>query len=292
MESERYNQHERISPTAWIVARQRTLTDIPYSQEVFDELQRIMKATRSAEEMKKLEDLFEPEITPFMEARVRLVNRLLKERGAKQILELAAGFSQRGMEMTQNPAITFVEMDLPGIIKEKKGIMETLVASSKISPRPNLHFYDGDALDENDLSVATKIFKKEPIAVVCEGLMSYMNFEEKAKMAANVHRLLTTFGGAWITPDLSLWSKGKTQTVNNQVTAITGIDKQKISFENEEAARAFFEGQGFAVESHSFKEVLGELSSPEKLGLSRERTIEILGARAVFVMTPQNNSRK
>ena len=290
MEEIKGSPHERISPTAWIVARQRTLTDIPYSRDVFDELQTIMKATRSAEEMKKMEDLFEPEITPFMEARVKLVNRILKERGAKQILELAAGFSQRGMEMTEDSAVEFVEMELPGIMKEKRGIVKALIAASKISPRQNLYFYDGDALDENDLSAATKMFKKEPVAVVCEGLLSYMNFEEKAKAAHNVHRLLEIFGGAWITPDLSLWSSGKTQKVNNQVAAITGIDKQKISFENEAAARAFFEEQGFVVESHSFKEVLDELSSPAELGLSRDRTIDILGSRAVFVMTSQNNN--
>jgi len=285
MDEIKHNLHERISPTAWIVARQRTFTDIPYSREVFDELQAVMKTTRTAEEMKKLEALFELEITPFMEARVKLVNRMLKERGAKQILDLAAGFSQRGMEMTKDPAVTFVEMDLPGIMEEKKGVMKALTAAAKISPRPNLYLYDGDALDEEDLSAATKVFKKEPIVVVCEGLLSYMNFKEKARVARNVHRLLEMFGGAWITPDLSLWSSGKTQTVNRQVAFITGIDKQKISFENEAAARAFFEEQGFAVESHSFKEVLDELSSPKKLGFSRERTIEILGGRAVFVMT-------
>jgi hypothetical protein len=29
--------HERISPTAWIVAYCRTLSDIPYSKEIFQE---------------------------------------------------------------------------------------------------------------------------------------------------------------------------------------------------------------------------------------------------------------
>jgi O-methyltransferase involved in polyketide biosynthesis len=285
MEEEKSDAYERISPTAWIVARQRTFTDIPYSQEVFDELQAIMRTTRSTEEMEKLESLIEPEITPFMEARVKLVNRVLKEKNVKQVLEIAAGFSSRGMEMTKNASINFIEVDLPGIMNEKRGILKALVEQSKISPRPNLYFYDGNALNQGDLLTATKVFKKEPIAVVNEGLLTYLDFEEKANVAGNIHWLLESFGGVWVTPDLSLWSGGKAQAVNNRVAHITGIDKQKISFESEAKAREFFEGLGFAVESHSFREVLDELSSPQKLNLPRERVIEILGARAVFVMT-------
>jgi O-methyltransferase involved in polyketide biosynthesis len=244
-----------------------------------------MKISHSKEEVEKLEGLIEPEITPFMEARMKLVNRILKERGAKQILELAAGFSPRGMAMTSDEAMTFVEMDLAGIMEEKRGIMKELLARSKISPRPNLYFCDGSALDENDLLAAVKIFKQEAIAVVNEGLLTYLDFEEKAKAARNVHRLLEKYGGVWVTPDLSLWSGGKAQTINRKVESITNIDMQKISFENEAAAREFFERLGFVVESHSFKEALDELSSPQRLGLSPERTVEILGARAVFVMT-------
>lgn len=285
MEEEKSDSHERISPTAWIVARQRTFTDIPYSQEVFDGLQAIMRTTWSAEEMEKLESLIEPEITPFMEARVKLVNRILKEKNVKQVLEIAAGFSSRGIEMTKDASINFIEVDLPGIMNEKRGILKALVEQSKISPRPNLYFYDGNALNQGDLLTATKVFKKGPIAVVNEGLLTYLDFEEKASVAGNVHRLLESFGGVWVTPDLSLWSGGKAQAVNNRVAHITGIDKQKISFESEAKAREFFEGLGFAVESHSFREVLDELSSPQKLNLPRERVIEILGARAVFVMT-------
>ncbi len=285
MEEEKSDSHERISPTAWIVARQRTFTDIPYSQEVFDGLQAIMRTTWSAEEMEKLESLIEPEITPFMEARVKLVNRILKEKNVKQVLEIAAGFSSRGIEMTKDASINFIEVDLPGIMNEKRGILKALVEQSKISSRPNLYFYDGNALNQGDLLTATKVFKKEPIAVVNEGLLTYLDFEEKANVAGNVHRLLESFGGVWVTPDLSLWSGGKAQAVNNRVAHITGIDKQKISFESEAKAREFFEGLGFVVESHSFREVLDELSSPQKLNLSRERVIEILGARAVFVMT-------
>ena len=162
-----------------------------------------MRTTWSAEEMEKLESLIGPEITPFMEARVKLVNRILKEKNVKQILEIAAGFSSRGIEMTKDASINFIEVDLPGIMNEKRGILKALVfEQSKISSRPNLYFYDGNALNQGDLLTATKVFKKEPIAVVNEGLLTYLDFEEKANVAGNVHRLLESFGGVWVTPNL------------------------------------------------------------------------------------------
>ncbi len=276
-------EHERISPTAWVVARLRTFTDIPYSQEVFEALQAIVRTTQSAAEIEKLEGMIEPETAVFMEARVKLVNRLIKESGVKQMLELAAGFSPRGMDLTKDPSIAYAEMDLPGVMDEKRQIIEALVSQGKLPARPNLHCYDGNALNAEDISEATTAFKKEPVAIVNEGLLTYLDFDEKAKVAKNVHSLLEVFGGVWITPDLSLWSGGKAQTVNRKIESVTKIDKQKISFQDEAAARRFFEELGFSVESHSFREVLDELSSPAGLGLSRERAIEILGARAVFV---------
>ena len=76
--------HERVSVTAWRVAYRRTLSDIPFSVEVFDELQKIMRRTRSAAELQELDQLVQPDITPIFEARFKLVNRLLKEENARK----------------------------------------------------------------------------------------------------------------------------------------------------------------------------------------------------------------
>ena len=282
--------YERISPTAWGVAYRRTFTDIPYSTEIFDELQEIMKRTKSAAELEQLESLKYPEMTPMFEARYKLVNRLLKENNANQILEIASGFSQRGIEMAQDPSVEYVEVDLPAVIAEKRGVMEKLIAEKKIPEQPNLHIDEGSALDMNDLSKAAEPFKEKPIAVVNEGLLRYLNFEEKATVARNVHELLERFGGVWITPDITLregisdQSDEKMKAQNARVEKLVGVDFSKNVFDNEDAARKFFEDLGFSVERHSFTEMNNELVSPQKLNLSSEQVEKTIGRLVVFAM--------
>ena len=66
---------------------------------------------------------------------------------------------------------------------------------------------------------------------------------------------------------------------------MTGIDVAKNYFENEDAARAFFEDLGFRIERHSFMEIADELVSPQRLHLSREQVEKEIGGLAVLVMT-------
>jgi O-methyltransferase involved in polyketide biosynthesis len=288
---ERQGSHERISVTAWRVAYRRTLSDIPFSVEVFDELQKIMRRTRSAAELQELDQLVQPDITPIFEARFKLVNRLLNEQRARQILEIAAGFSPRSLAMARDPSVEYSEMDLPGLVGEKRSIFEELVKQAKIPRYPNVHLNAGNALVMGDLLAAVKPFRKEPIAVVNEGLLRYLTFEEKTIMARNVQELLRLFGGAWITPDLSLrpqsafgLSGERRREQFARIERMTGIDVAKNYFENEDAARAFFEDLGFRIERHSFMEIADELVSPERLHLSNEQVEKEIGRLAVFVM--------
>ena len=54
---------------------------------------------------------------------------------------------------------------------------------------------------------ATRFFNEEPIAVVNEGLLQYLDSQEKTVLGRNVHQLLKRFGGIWITPDISKRSR-------------------------------------------------------------------------------------
>jgi hypothetical protein len=90
-----------------------------------------------------------------------------------------------------------------------------------------------------------------------------------------------------MTPDFSLQPEGKAKEINVPLRSITGINKDNIAFKDEASARTFFENLGFTIESHSFVEILDELSSPQKLNFSKEQVIKILGPRVVFVMRAQ-----
>ncbi len=281
----------RISPTAWLVAYQRTLSDIPLSKEIFDELAEIAKQTWPASKIEELERLKNPGMPVIWEARYKLVNRLLKEQRVDQILELAAGFSPRGLEMVRTLSVEYVEMDLPPVVDEKRKILERLIARSQVSRQANLHLEAGNALSAQDLFAATRVFKAKPIAIVNEGLLQYLDLDEKEALARSVRQVLQAFGGVWITPDISTQALGglgptseKIRERMAKIRNLTGIDVQNNRFENENAAREFFQDLGFSVERHGFAEVAGELCSPSSRSLSFEHIEKVAGQLVAFVM--------
>ena len=221
-------------------------------------------------------------LTPQFEARYKLLNRLIKETGIKQIVELAAGIAPRGIEMSQDPTITYIEYDLPGIVKQKKEIVDALVKRVIISPPVNLHLVAGNAMEDLP-HVSSILDTSKPLVVVHEGLMRYLNFKEKARVIENVKKLLKTFGGVYITPDITL-KIFIDDRVKNLVSNMVGMDIDANAFENVDAAEKFFGDLGLSVEKHPFTEIREELVSPERLNLSEEQVNNAIGAPVFFVM--------
>src|ERR1700722_19440883 len=99
------NSSEKIGPTAWGIAYRRAGCDIPYAREVFEEMVKVM----TPEDVAKMESLVSEKdqaLTPQFEARYKLMNCLLREANVTQVLELAAGVAPRGLDMTQDSAMT------------------------------------------------------------------------------------------------------------------------------------------------------------------------------------------
>jgi O-methyltransferase involved in polyketide biosynthesis len=283
--------HERISPTAWGVAYARTHTDIPYSREIFAIIDRIVRSNHSTDDLLALEQLRFPGLAPMFEARYKLANLILDELNATQVLEIAAGFTQRGIVMAENPAVTYVEMDLPNVAGEKRAIVDELRRSDTIGRLPNFHVEDGNALSLEDVERSARHFGHRALAIVNEGLLRYLSHEEKAAVARNIRTVLQEFGGAWITPDVA--AKGMVNIGHNaeidrqdaRTSAMTGIDLERNKFENEDEARRFFEDMGFTIERRPFSEVFDQLVSPGKDGIVVPLE-ELLGKSAVYVMRP------
>src|SRR5690349_5790567 len=83
---------------------------------------------------------------PRFEQRYKSVTNLIRQRGTSQILELAAGLSSRGLFMTNDPTINYIETDLRKVIREKERVVENLL--DKVgSARPNLRFMEVNAFN-------------------------------------------------------------------------------------------------------------------------------------------------
>jgi O-methyltransferase involved in polyketide biosynthesis len=180
--------------------------------------------------------------------------------------------------------------------KNKRALLENLFSKGKAKPQGGLHIEDGNALDRDSLFAATKYFKDKPVAVIHEGLLRYLNFEEKKTVANNIHALLEKFGGVWITSDITLKRvlSGERQEERDdnrkRVLALSGIDIGANTFENEDDAKKFFEELGFSVERHGFMEVADELVSPARIGLPRDEVENLLKDPVVFVMRLESTS--
>jgi len=276
-------QYIKIIPTAYLTAYPRTFTDIPYSQEIFTRLEQKLQQESGdgADEVLKVQKL-----APELEARFKLINTLTLETGILQILEVAAGLSTRGLAMTKDTHISYVELDLQQMADLKAKLVEELGGSPS-----NFHIVSGNALQASDLKRTVNYFDhKKQLCVLNEGLLRYLSFTEKAQVARNIHGLLEQFGGAWITSDITLRRLLQTQDSvtmpgkNTLVSASTEKDFIENSFVNEEQAISFFENLGFSVEVHQFSEVFDQLVSPGRLGIAEAETRDIIQYGRVFVM--------
>jgi O-methyltransferase involved in polyketide biosynthesis len=272
--------HELISPTAWSVAERRSFTDIPLAREILDAIAAMAGDASFPKVPAGAQN------TPVFEARYKLTNRLLAESGIRQVIELAAGFSPRGMTLTADPAIRYVELDLPDIAAKKRAMLETFIAHSVIGPRPNLQIAAANVVAEGALLLAIRDFAPAPVAVINEGLLRYLTFPEKESVARNVRSVLERFGGLWITPDIRGISglQNERAAVAQLLTKLTGQPLEATLFRDEAHALAFFESLGFTVERHPLTEAADELVSPRRLALSAEAVAKALGERIAFVM--------
>jgi O-methyltransferase involved in polyketide biosynthesis len=265
-------ENEKISITAVMIAKQRVFSDIPYSRQIFEMLGEAPQ------------DFDSPLIAPQIEARYKLINKMLIESGVNQVLEIASGLSPRGLELTDDKSVNYTEVDLPGIMAKKRKIVE------RIGDKDNLHLEDGNALDISTLEKATKHFdQSKPIVVINEGLLRYLDFNQKTIVARNIYTLLQQFGGVWITPDITLREVMKAEDnvykgQNDQISSKIGVNIHENCFENVSEAQKFFEILNFTVEKHNFSEIIDELVSPKKLNQSQEEVKALIDKAWVFVM--------
>jgi O-methyltransferase involved in polyketide biosynthesis len=271
---EKNTEYESISPTAIVTAYPRTFTDIPYEKEIYNWLSKNIKVDVSLDKM----------LAPEIEARYKLANRLLDKVGAQQVLELAAGYSSRGLIYAQK-GIKYVEVDLESVCQNKINAIESFMRVPD-----NLHIVSGNALEIGNLNECKKYFDKEkPLAIINEGLLRYLTFDEKKIVAQNVYKLLSEFGGAWVTCDVTPKNFLKNQdknlpSINKNLTSLTNRNSINDRFEDKEHIIKFFGEIGFDVEFHYFSEAKNELSSPKILGIESEKVDSLIDFAMVVIM--------
>lgn len=218
----------------------------------------------------------------LFEARFRAVTRLVEEKGATQVLELAAGLSPRGMELAQR-GLVYVEADLAESMTLKREIVTAILGSVP----EGLHLCGASVIDRTELLACCSPFVSErPVAVTTEGLLRYLTFEEKTHLAANVHEILRRYGGWWITPDIHLrsWAQRQSPTYRQSELQTLGRNLDSNYFADLVHAQEFFERCGFVVESRPLLEgIRHQIAAPQDEELAAE-----LSDRRIFLLTPKH----
>jgi O-methyltransferase involved in polyketide biosynthesis len=216
----------------------------------------------------------------IFDARFRAVTRLVEEKGAAQVLELAAGLSPRGIELALR-GFVYVEADLAESIALKREVLTAMLGSV---PK-NLHLCAASAIDrEQFLACCAPFTAGKPVAVTTEGLLRYLTFEEKAQVAANVHEILWRYGGWWITPDIHLRSFAQRQTPTHLQAELKTLGRSLDAnyFEDLDHARQFFERCGFTVDSRPLLEgIQGQIAARPN-----EEQAAMLNDSRLFILTP------
>ena len=277
--------------TAKVAAYYRQFSDIPFAPETAE----LIGAEAAYDRILREHRLERDKLTfyaPMFEARYKSLTQLIHKSGASQVLELASGYSLRGLDLTRSDAVRYVETDLPEVVAAKLSLLEDVRQQHSILPNPRHVVTGADALDLDQVRVAAAVFdRRQPLAVLCEGLIMYLSKTETEQLATNIRRLLGEFaGGAWITPDFTFRVEA-TDLPPERVRlreAITGVTQRQIdasAFEDGQDLTAFLGRVGFNVQVRSQIDETPSFSSIQALGLSPTSVERLRAVLRVWVMT-------
>ena len=176
-------------------------------------------------------------------------------------------------------------MDLENVVSNKRKIIENIYRTSEM-----LKIISGNALNRADFENINKYFKEGEIAIINEGLLRYLTFEEKERVARNIYSLLKKHNGVWITSDVTpkkfIVSQDKAlPNFNKNLTSVTDRNSLNDRFENIEHIKNFFGEIGFEVsEIHKFSEVKNELYSINHFNIINENIERSLEDAIVVIM--------
>ncbi len=233
-------------------------TDIPF---IAAAAKIVWGATTVALGRQKLKDITFLKRLIHFEARYKSVDHLLHVLGGNNILEISSGFSFRGLHYAlHNPDVTYIDTDLPGVIEVKDGLINRLIKNQSLDLQGELLVMPMNALDEDSFMKTIGLLPAGPVNIVNEGLLVYLNTDEKARLCQIIHRVLRQRGGHWITADIYI-KKDALKLANDELSQfLQAHNVEEKKFESFEQAEQFFAGQGFKIYKKA-DAIAGQLSS-------------------------------
>ena len=258
--------YSTISPSAKSLLLLKGYTNIPYAKG--------MAALMPGAEVFELDfgakDLWFWLRVVHFELRYWSIDQLLQQAGNQNVLELSSGYSFRGLALcTKDAGIHYIDTDLPDVVATKRDLMARLQPGNDLqSPFELLPL---NALDEPAFHRVVEQFGAGPLSIVNEGLLMYLNPEEKVRLCQTIHAVLKQRGGCWITADI--YVKRPTE-MRMEIPQSAGERRffeqhhiEENKFDSYEAARTFFAEQGFEVVAEAVPDYQGLSVLPQLLAV-------------------------
>ncbi|HEV7559079.1 MAG TPA: class I SAM-dependent methyltransferase [Kofleriaceae bacterium] len=224
-----------------------------------------------------------PSMEGMLLARHRLIDlRLTNAIDAgeiSQVVEVACGLSPRGWRFRSKygDAITYVEADLPGMLKNKQRIIAQLGGETA-------HHYTAeiDALaDDGPTSIDSVCAKLDPsrgTAIITEGLINYFDHDTMLGIWRRLGNALRKFPRSLYLSDVVLRgdNRGPIATGFSWLLAAFVRGKTHLHFDTIHEAEAALESVGLLGVLLDPREFSYELPDLEKAGAGRVRIIEAM----------------
>jgi O-methyltransferase involved in polyketide biosynthesis len=238
--------YNSISPSAFSLLMMKGYTNIPFARRTAE---LIIYPDIFAPDFAKVDMTFWARVLHF-ENRYWSIDHLLSDLHITNILELASGFSFRGLATVKDKGVLYIDTDLPDVITAKKEYFNVLIEDCK-AIEGVLEVLALNALDENEFRDIVSHFPEGEVAIVNEGLLMYLDLTEKEKLCNIIHGILKERGGYWITADIYLKNKQKKLDLKLDQKTKEFFEQHRIEenkFNSFEEAETFFKRMGFKID--------------------------------------------
>lgn len=135
----------------------RQFSDIPFAGDVAELLhsREVFEALLRGHDLRPDDDISGAGAdwyAPIFEVRYKSVTAAIQRSGRRQVLELASGLALRGLAMSQDGDLTYIESDLAAISAEKEQLIAILHARYGLPDHHNLHFPAVKALEISQIA--------------------------------------------------------------------------------------------------------------------------------------------
>lgn len=218
------------------------------------------------------------------EMRYAALNQYIDENGYKNVMDIACGFSPRGLVMAREGK-HFIAVELDAVAVAGNGYLQKCLGDDE----KKLASYEAiDATDKQAmLAAADKMNGK--ICVVIDGLMMYLSNDEQAKVLQNIKAILQKHGGCLVTADfvardfitqaaVTMYGEKNADALYRESVqvyeSVAEANFDKTFFTNAADAQRFIEKQGLHVKRIPLYDKPINLYSYRKLNKDQKERLE------------------